>query len=393
MVNFEYYNPAKIIFGTDVKEKLKIQLAENKTSSLLLIYSGEFVKDLGIYDIVKSSAEELGITFAENGNVVPNPEISLVRELIATAREKKTDLILAVGGGSSVDTAKAVALGTQYQGDPWDFFEQGAYPEGTDAEHVLKIGVITTLPSSGSETSNAAILSNGTRKVGFEDNAIIPSFAIMNPEYTFGLPRFQTAAGVADILSHILERYFSDVQHTDVTDYLLEGATKALFVNGPKVLENPKDYDARAEIQWLASIAHNNLLDTGRIGDWGSHRIEHELSAFYGITHGEGMAVVLPAWMKYMAGVKPWKIAQFAVRVLGADTFTHTEEENALYAAESVKAFYKSLGLKTSLTELGINEEHFDEMAAQATKNGTSPVGHYVPLDEKRFKEILKLAL
>ncbi len=393
MVNFEYYNPAKIIFGTDVKEKLKKQLAENKTSSLLLIYSGEFVKDLGIYDIVKSSAEELGITFAENGNVVPNPEISLVRELIATAREKKTDLILAVGGGSSVDTAKAVALGTQYRGDPWDFFEQGAYPEGTDAEHVLKIGVITTLPSSGSETSNAAILSNGTRKVGFEDNAIIPSFAIMNPEYTFGLPRFQTAAGVADILSHILERYFSDVQHTDVTDYLLEGATKALFANGPKVLENPKDYDARAEIQWLASIAHNNLLDTGRIGDWGSHRIEHELSAFYGITHGEGMAVVLPAWMKYMAGVKPWKIAQFAVRVLGADTFTHTEEENALYAAESVKAFYKSLGLKTSLTELGINEEHFDEMAAQATKNGTSPVGHYVPLDEKRFKEILKLAL
>ncbi len=393
MVNFEYYNPAKIIFGTDVKEKLKKQLAENKTSSLLLIYSGEFVKDLGIYDIVKSSAEELGITFAENGNVVPNPEISLVRELIATAREKKTDLILAVGGGSSVDTAKAVALGTQYQGDSWDFFEQGAYPEGTDAEHVLKIGVITTLPSSGSETSNAAILSNGTRKVGFEDNAIIPSFAIMNPEYTFGLPRFQTAAGVADILSHILERYFSDVQHTDVTDYLLEGAAKALFANGPKVLENPKDYDARAEIQWLASIAHNNLLDTGRIGDWGSHRIEHELSAFYGITHGEGMAIVLPAWMKYMAGVKPWKIAQFAVRVLGADTFTHTEEENALYAAESVKAFYKSLGLKTSLTELGINEEHFDEMAAQATKNGTSPVGHYVPLDEKRFKEILKLAL
>ncbi|MBQ1733650.1 MAG: iron-containing alcohol dehydrogenase [Lachnospiraceae bacterium] len=393
MVNFEYYNPAKIIFGTDVKEKLKKQLAENKTSSLLLIYSGEFVKDLGIYDIVKSSAEELGITFAENGNVVPNPEISLVRELIATAREKKTDLILAVGGGSSVDTAKAVALGTQYQGDPWDFFEQGEYPAGTDAEHVLKIGVITTLPSSGSETSNAAILSNGTRKVGFEDNAIIPSFAIMNPEYTFGLPRFQTAAGVADILSHILERYFSDVQHTDVTDYLLEGATKALFANGPKVLENPKDYDARAEIQWLASIAHNNLLDTGRIGDWGSHRIEHELSAFYGITHGEGMAVVLPAWMKYMAGVKPWKIAQFAVRVLGADTFTHTEEENALYAAESIKAFYKSLGLKTSLTELGINEEHFDEMAAQATKNGTSPVGHYVPLDEKRFKEILKLAL
>ncbi|MCR5391474.1 MAG: iron-containing alcohol dehydrogenase [Lachnospiraceae bacterium] len=393
MVNFEYYNPAKIIFGTDVKEKLKKQLAENKTSSLLLIYSGEFVKDLGIYDIVKSSAEELGITFAENGNVVPNPEISLVRELIATAREKKTDLILAVGGGSSVDTAKAVALGTQYQGDPWDFFEQGAYPAGTDAEHVLKIGVITTLPSSGSETSNAAILSNGTRKVGFEDNAIIPSFAIMNPEYTFGLPRFQTAAGVADILSHILERYFSDVKHTDVTDYLLEGAAKALFANGPKVLENPKDYDARAEIQWLASIAHNNLLDTGRIGDWGSHRIEHELSAFYGITHGEGMAIVLPAWMKYMAGVKPWKIAQFAVRVLGADTFTHTEEENALYAAESVKAFYKSLGLKTSLTELGINEEHFDEMAAQATKNGASPVGHYVPLDEKRFKEILKLAL
>lgn len=388
MVNFQYHNPAKIVFGPGSEKEIHRLLQEEKVTSLLMVYSGDFIKELGIYDTVKEACDSLQIDFYENGSVVPNPSIELVRELAALGKEKKVDFVLAVGGGSSIDTAKAVALGIPYEGDAWDFFDKGVLPE-----KVLPTGVISTLPASGSETSNCAILSNGEWKLGFEDDRIITKFAIMNPEYTVGLPDYQTSCGVADILSHLLERYFSDVKHTDVTDYLIEGAVKALLVNGERLVKNPKDLDARAEIQWLASIAHNNLLDTGRIGDWGSHRIEHELSAQYGITHGEGMAVVLVAWTRYMAKVKPWKLAQIASRVFGVDAFDYSEEERALALSGKLKDFFASLHLKTTLSELGIGREHFDEMANRATKNGTQTVGHYVPLDPEKFKEILELAL
>lgn len=386
MVDFEYYNPAKIVFGQNSVNKVGELIKEYGATKLLLVYSGDFIKTLGIFDAVKNAAKENGIEFYENGNVVPNPSIDLVRELVADGKKNGVDFVLAVGGGSSIDTAKAVALGIPYDGDVWDFFEKGVNPET-----VLPIGVISTLPASGSETSNAAILSNKEWKLGFEDNRIIPKFAIMNPEYTTGLPAFQTAAGVADILSHLLERYFSDVKNTDVTDYLIEGAVRALLVNGRRLVKNPKDLNARAEIQWLASIAHNNLLDTGRIGDWGSHRIEHEISGQYGITHGEGMAIVLPAWIRYIAKIKPWKLSQLNVRVFDGDLYNYTEEENALKLADTLESFFKELGLHTNLTGLNIDDSHFADMAKRATRNGN--VGHYVSLDENKFVEILKLAL
>lgn len=388
MVNFHYYNPAKILFGAGAEKELKRLLQEGQATSLLLVYSGSFIKELGLYDLVWDTCKECGIDFYENGSVVPNPSIELVRQLSDLGKEKKIDFLLAVGGGSAVDTAKAAALGIPYEGDVWDFFEKGIMPK-----EVLPVGVITTLPASGSETSNCAILSNGEWKLGFEDDSIIPRFAIMNPEYTLGLPAYQTFCGVADILSHLLERYFSDVEHTDVTDYLLEGAVRALLVNGDKLMRNPKDLNARAEIQWLASIAHNNLLDTGRIADWGSHRIEHELSAQYGITHGEGMAVVMTAWLRYAAKVKPEKPAQLAQRVFGIDSFNHTPEEMVLLLSDKLELFFKELGLATTLRELGITEEHFEVMANRATKDGAQPVGHYILLDPVRFTEILKLAL
>lgn len=385
MVNFQYHNPAKIVFGKDSQKELHRLLQEEKVSSLLMVYSGDFIKELGIYSAVEEICHGLGVDFYENGSVVPNPSIELVRQLVKEGKETGVDFILAVGGGSAIDTAKAVALGIPYDGDVWDFFDKGVLPE-----QVLPTGVITTLPASGSETSNCAILSNEQWKLGFEDDRIIPKFAIMNPEYTLGLPAYQTSCGVADILSHLLERYFSDVKHTDVTDYLIEGAVQALLINGERLMKNPQDFDARAEIQWLASVAHNNLLDTGRIGDWGSHRIEHELSAQYGITHGEGMAVVLVAWTKYVAKVKPWKLAQLAVRVFHVDSFNYSEEEQAEILSEKLQDYFSSLHLKTTLSELGIGEEHFAQMAERATKNG--PVGHYVPLDKERFIEVLKLA-
>ena len=386
MIGFEYYNPAKIVFGEDSEKSLKSLLKQYNVTSLLLVYSGDFIKTLGIYDVITEAVSELGIRFSESGEVVPNPSIELVRKLVAQGKKDNVDFVLAVGGGSSIDTAKAIALGIPFDGDVWDFFDKGATPD-----EVLNIGVIATTASSGSETSNAAILSYGEWKKGFEDDRIIPKFAIMNPKYTVNLPAYQTFVGIADVYSHLLERYFSDEKNSDTTDYLIEGAIRALLVNADRLIEDQKNINARAEIQWLASVAHNNFLDAGRTADWGSHRIEHELSAQYNITHGEGMAIVFTAWTKYMAEVKPWRLALLASRVYGKDPYDYSEKERALLLSEELEKFFRKLGLKTHLSELGIDDRDFEVMAERATAGGT--VGHYVPLDAARFKEILKLAL
>ncbi|MBO7356838.1 MAG: iron-containing alcohol dehydrogenase [Lachnospiraceae bacterium] len=386
MIGFEYYNPAKIVFGEDSEKSLKGLLEKYNVKSLLLVYSGEFIKTLGIYSVIEEAVKELGIKFSENGNVVPNPTIELVRELVAQGKKDDVDFVLAVGGGSSIDTAKAVAIGIPYDGDVWDFFEKGIVPD-----EVLPIGVIATTASSGSETSNAAILSSGEWKLGFEDDRIIPKFAIMNPRFTAGLPAYPTFVGVADVLAHLLERYFSDEKNSDTTDYLIEGAIRALLVTADKLLADLTDINARAEIQWLASVSHGGSLDAGRRADWGSHRIEHELSAQYNIVHGEGMAVVFTAWTRYMAKVKPWRLALLASRVFGADPYNYSEEERAQILSRKLEEFFKKLGLKTTLTELGIDDKDFETMAKRATRNGK--VGHYEPLDADSIVKILKLAI
>lgn len=386
MIGFEYYNPAKIVFGEGSEKSLAKLLKQNNVRSLLLVYSGDFVKKLGIYDVIRDAVAELDIKFSESGEVVPNPSIELVRKLVEQGKKDQVDFVLAVGGGSSIDTAKAIAIGIPYDGDVWDFFSKGTVPES-----VLGIGVIATTASSGSETSNAAILSYGEWKKGFEDDRIIPKFAIMNPRYTVNLPAYQTYVGIADVLSHLLERYFSDEKNSDTTDYLIEGAIRALQVNARRLIKNPADINARAEIQWLASVAHNNFLDAGRSADWGSHRIEHELSAQYNITHGEGMAIVFVAWTKYMAKIKPWRLALLASRVYGKDPYDFNEEERAFLLSEELEKFFVSLGLKTRLNQLGIDDKDFEAMAKRATAGGN--VGHYVPLDAQKITDILKLAL
>ena len=386
MIGFEYYNPAKIVFGEGSEKSLAKLLKQNNVKSLLLVTSGDFVETLGIYEVIRDAVKELNIKFSESREVVPNPGIELVRRLVEQGKTDEVDFVLAVGGGSSIDTAKAIAIGIPYEGDVWDFFSKGAVPE-----KVLGIGVIATTASSGSETSNAAILSYGEWKKGFEDDRIIPKFAIMNPRYTVNLPEYQTYVGIADILSHLLERYFSDEKNSDTTDYLIEGAIRALQVNAKRLIDDPKNINARAEIQWLASVAHNNFLDAGRSADWGSHRIEHELSAQYNITHGEGMAIVFVAWTKYIAHVKPWRLALLASRVYGKDPYDFDETERALLLSEELEKFFRSLGLKTKLSELGIDDKDFEVMASRATAGGT--VGHYVPLDAQKIVDILKLAL
>lgn len=388
MIDFEYYNPARIIFGASPYKKMKSFLQDKGVKTLLMVYSGEFVKDLGIYQNVEDICQNLGIKFISNGSVVPNPKVELVRELVDLGKKEQVDFILAVGGGSSVDTAKAVSIGIPYEKDVWDFFEGTA-----SIVNAIPIGVISTIPASGSETSNAAIISNGLHKVGVEDEKIIPSFAIMNPEYTRTLPKYQTACGISDILSHLLERYFTNTNHVDTTDFLIEGAIKALMLNGERLMVDLSDYAARAEVQWLASIAHNNLLDTGRESDWASHRVEHELSAQYGMIHGEGMAIVMLAYIKYISEKHPEKTAQLANRVFGVDYHDYSESEMTLLVVEHLYSFYRKLGLRTSLSELKISSDCFEEMANRATLGDTKVVGHYYPLNKERFIEVLKLAL
>ncbi len=388
MKNFLYYNPAKIIFGKDSHLKIGELLQKHNASSLLMIYSGEYIKELGIYSTVEEACKKNNIKFFTCGDVVPNPELKLVKKLINTCRENNVDFILAVGGGSPIDTAKAVSMGVNYDGDVWDFFTKDV-----QLNKPLPIGVISTLPASGSESSTATIISNDKHKLGYEHEDIIPKFAILNPDFTLSLPNYQTACGIADIYSHLLERYFSPTEHTDATDYLIEGAIKALILNAKRIIDNPKNFDARSEIQVLASIAHNGILDVGRISCWGSHRIEHEISAMYGITHGEGMGIVLIAFTKYMAHNKPERLMQLANRVYNYDYHNYNAIELALKVPEELRKFFKMLGLKTTLTELNIDDSKFEEMANKATKNNTSPVGHYMALDNEKIIEILKLAL
>ena len=385
MINFDYKNPTRLIFGKDSIKKIDTLLKDYNAKSVMMV-SGKSAARLGILDEVKNACEKNNIHFIHCDQVVANPKIELVRELIDLGRKEKTDLIIAVGGGSPIDTAKSIAMGIPYNGDVWDFFEGKATPK-----EAISIGAISTIPASGSESSNATIINNGLYKKGYEDDILLPKFAILDPSYTLALPSNQTSAGCADIMSHLLERFFTTTENTDVTDYLLIGAMKALIKNSLIVINDPNNFAARSEIQLLATIAHNAWLDLGRQTDWASHRIEHELSGQYNITHGEGMAVILIAYTKYMADKLPKKMAQLANMLF--DIEYRDEKAMVLNLSDELKTFFKKLNLKTTLTEFGIGREHFEEMAMRATNNDTSTFGHYIPLHKKEFIEILEMAL
>lgn len=388
MLDFNYQNSAKIIFGLDSINKLENELKENNVKNLLILSSGDFIKDLGIYDKVVVICNKLNISYVYNNSVVPNPKVELIRELISQNKYKNIDLILAIGGGSVIDSAKAISVGLESDLDIWNFFEKGI-----EITKTTPIGVISTIPSSGSETSNCSIVSNGEFKLGIETDLIIPKFAIINPEYTLSLPKYQTSVGLCDISTHLIERYYSDIEYTDTTDYMIEGLLKALILNSYRLINNPSDINVRSEVFLMSIFSHNNILDSGRMADWASHRIEHEISAEYGITHGEGMAVVLVAYTKYLATRKPNKLAQLANRVFNIDYTNHSKEEMALMLAENLEKFYIDLGLRTRLSKFNIDDSNFEKMALRATKNDTTKIGHYLGLDSKEIIEVLNIAL
>ena len=390
MIDFTFHNPTRIHFGRNALSHLAEEVKLYGTK-VLLVYGGGSIKRLGLYDQVMAILNDCGAQVWEVAGVQPNPRLSLVYKGIDLCREHGVELVLAVGGGSAIDTAKAIANGACYDGDAWDLFTG----KGSNKE-VLPLGTIVTLPAAGSEMSNSSVITREEDQCKRGRNTVLnfPKFSILNPEYTYTLPPFQTACGVVDIMAHMMERYFTQVENVELTDRMTEGALRTVMNNAPIALAEPENYDARAEIMWTGCLAHNTLFQTGREGDWASHKLEHELSALYDIAHGAGLAIVFPAWMKYVlprGGEK--KLAQFATRVFDVPENFGTLEEIALEGIRRLEAFYRSLGLTTTLHENGIGTEDFDRMADRCAAMMGGSVGFFVKLNAADCKAIYELAL
>ncbi len=386
MQDFVFQNATKVIFGKDT-EQMAGQESILYGKKLLLHFGGGSIKESGLYDRVVQSVKDQGIEIVELGGVQPNPRVSLVREGIALCREHNIGFILAVGGGSVIDSAKAIAAGVNYEGDVWDFFT------GKSAvEECLPIGVVLTIPAAGSETSGGTVITaeDGWYKRAVGHETMRPKFAILNPELTYTLSSYQTACGITDMMAHILERYFTNVKHVELTDRLCEATLKTIINNAQTVLAEPENYDARAEIMWAGTVAHNDWLSTGRIGDWGSHDIEHEISGIYDIAHGAGLAIVFPAWMKYVYKHDIKRFAQFAHRVWDIEVDVNNLEKTALAGIEKTKQFFSSIGMPVSLAEAEIKDDRIDEMARKGTERG--PLGNFVKLHEEDVRQILHMA-
>ena len=390
MIDFSFQNPTRIHFGRNALDQLPREV-ERYGKRVLLVYGGGSIKRNGIYGDVMNKLEQAGAQVWELAGVLPNPRLSLVREGIALCRKEEIQLVLAVGGGSAIDTAKAIVNGACYNGDVWELYEG----KGCN-ETALPLGVVLTIPAAGSEMSRSSVITREEDlcKRGRNAYTNFPTFSILNPEYSFTLPPYQTACGIVDIMAHMMERYFTMVENVELTDRLIEGALVTVVNNAPIVMAKPDDYNARAEITWAGALAHNTLLDTGRIGDWASHKLEHELSALYDIAHGAGLAIMFPAWMKYVlprGGAK--KLAQFACRVMGVPENLGSAEAVAAEGICRLEAFYRSLGLATTLTEAGIDESRIPEMAARAVSMAGGRLGGFVPLTPAMAEEVYRLAL
>lgn len=387
MENFIYQNPTSIIFGKKTQE-LAGKQSKEFAGRLLLHYGQGSIKRSGLYDEIIASLEKEDIEIFELGGVKPNPGLELVKEGARLCKENNIDFILAVGGGSVIDSAKAISISAPYEGESmWDFVEGKAKPE-----KALPVGVILTIPAAGSESSNVAVITNedGMFKNGYHNDIMRPKFAILNPELTFTLPLFQMACGAADIMSHVMERYFTKNKYVDLTDRLCEGTLKTVIENAPLIMKDPDDYNPRAELMWAGTIAHGDLLSTGRIGDWGSHKIAHELGTMHEATHGAALAVIFPAWMKHVYKNDKERFFQFSVRVFDIDPCFGSRESVIMAGIERLQGFFSRLGLPGTLKDMGIGKDNFEEMAGKATRFG--PVGKYIELNKKDIEKILDLA-
>ena len=388
MLNFRFLSPTEIIFGKGTEGSAGEE-CKKYGKKVLLHYGGGSIKKSGLYQKITASLKQSNVDFIELGGVQPNPRLSLVQQGIALCRQNSVDFVLAVGGGSVIDSAKAIAAGVLYDGDVWDFYTGDAVPD-----KALPVGVVLTIPAAGSEASQSSVITKeeGMYKRPLDIDVLRPVFAIMNPQLTFSLPAYQTACGAADIMAHVIERYFTNVSHVELTDRLSEAVLKTMVNNTPIVLKEPENYDARAEIMWAGTLAHNDLLSTGRIGDFASHMIEHELSAFNDVAHGAGLAVIFPAWMKYVYKHDIQRFAQFAVRVWNVEQAFDDPQKTVLAGIQKFEEFFKSIGLPTRLSEIGIGKKDFRAIAEKCKRFDGDTVGNFVKVNTEDIVKILELA-
>lgn len=390
MDNFTFYSPTLYEFGRGAEEKTGMLTFLMGVKKVMIVYGKKYVKANGLLDRIESSLSTIGIEYVEYGGVEPNPTDDKVYEAIALARDKHVDGMLAIGGGSVIDTAKAVAAGVGYDGDFWDFFSGRA-----TVKDALPVGVVLTVPGAGSEGSgNAVITKRETlQKISLRTDSILrPRFAILNPEFTFTLSAYQTACGVVDMMSHIMERYFSPTSRVEVSDRLAEGLLLSLINEAPKALADPTDYQARANIEWAGTLGHNGIVGCGRREDWVSHYMEHEISAVYGVTHGAGLAVVIPAWMAFMAHHKPSKVAQLGRRVFGVEA--PDDRTAAIDAVASLRAFFGAvLRMPLTFKALGVKDPDIDLLVSKLHEDKGETIGGYYRLTAKETKQIYELML
>ena len=391
MLNFEYFTPTKVVFGKNAEKDVGRLILENSAKKILLHYGSGSVKKTGLLDRIKKSLDENSLEYVELGGVKPNPRLSLVYEGIELGKREKVDFILAIGGGSVIDSAKAIAYGIKDEGDVWDFFAKKRL-----ATSALPIGVVLTIAAAGSEMSNSSVITNedGLIKCSYNDNLSRPKFAIMNPTLTMTLPDYQTACGCVDILMHTMERYFVPGDAMEITDSIAEALMKTVMVNAKILKKDPQNYKARADVMWASSLSHNGLTGCGQgNGDWATHGLEHELSALYDVAHGAGLAAIWGSWARYVYKECLPRFKKFAINVMGIEAGS-SDEEIAIKGIETMEDFYHSIDMPISIKELNVfpTEKELELMAHKCSLVAGGAKGIAKVLHEKDMLEIYKMA-
>ena len=390
MDNFNFCSPTEFIFGRDTQRHAGTALASRGASKVMIVFGSDRIRTNGLLQQIEDSLTQSGLAFVEFGGIQPNPTAASVYEGIALALKESVNFILAVGGGSPIDAAKGIALGAVYPGDFWDFYCGKETPR-----FALPVGVVLTIPAAGSEGSGNSVITNEEthQKISVRYPGLLrPRFAIMNPELTLSLPWNQTAYGVVDMMAHIYERYFSNTVGTQLVDAYSEAIMRDVMDQALTLKLDPENYDARADVMWAGTLAHNGLCGVGKVEDWSSHRLEHEISAFYGVAHGAGLAVMIPAWMTFCATRNPDKLWRFAINVMSVDPAGKTTDEIIDEGISELKNFYHDLGLTVNLREPIGQEPDIDKMVASLERNVGKTLGNYVPLSMDDCREIYRIA-
>lgn len=389
--DFNFYAPTLVVFGRDAETKIGQLVKACGASKVLIHYGGGSAERSGLLSVVRQQLSDAGISFVELGGVVPNPLLSKVEEGIALCRQENVDFILAVGGGSVIDSSKAIGYGVPYDGDVWDFWC------GKAPEKCLPIGAVLTIPAAGSEMSSSCVITKdeGLLKRGVNSDLCRCKFAVMNPERTYTLPPYQTAAGATDIMMHTMERYFSKYEDMTLTDAIAEALLRTVKDAALVVMQHPEDYRHRAQIMWAGSLAHNDLTECGTEKDFATHRLEHELSALFGVTHGAGLAALWPSWARYVKGKHLNRFVQFAVNVMGVENDFSHPDETAEKGIVAIEDFYRKIGMPTNIHELlgrEITADEIEVLVDKCSRGGTITLGAMEVIDANDMRNIYNMA-